>query len=119
MSNAILEELESKKHNYLFEQYVDSICLKGITNSYDPQQKVTLDKKYYEFCTELVTRLYEGQEDEADDLDYRLYDILGDDDFRLIARDVKLGIYNYGVDKQCRVPIRSLEEIKKELGITL
>lgn len=25
--------------------------------------------------------------------------------------------YNYGVDKQCRVPIRSLEEIKKELGI--
>lgn len=92
VSNTILEELESKKYNYVFEQYVDSICLKGITNSYDPQQKVTLDKKYYEFCTELVTRLYEGQEDEADDLDYRLYDILGDDDFRLIARDVKLGI---------------------------
>lgn len=86
VSNLMLEELENEKYNYLFEQYVDSICLKGITNSYDPQQKVTLDKKYHEFCTDLVARLYEN------DPDYRLYDILGDDDFRLIARNVKLGI---------------------------
>lgn len=25
--------------------------------------------------------------------------------------------FNYEVDKQCRVPVRSLEEVKKELGI--
>lgn len=92
VSNMILEELENEKYSYVFEQYIDSICLKGITNSYDPQQEVTLDKKYYEFCTELVMRLYEGKESEEDDPDYKLYDILGDDDFRLIARNVKLGI---------------------------
>lgn len=26
--------------------------------------------------------------------------------------------YNYGVDKQCRVPIRDIGQIKEELGIT-
>lgn len=26
--------------------------------------------------------------------------------------------YNYGLDKQCTIPIRSLEQIKAELGIT-
>lgn len=65
--------------------------MKGISNSYDPQHDVTLDQKYVNFCKELVHRLYQGNET-AQNVDFKIYDILGDDDFRLIARFVNLGI---------------------------
>lgn len=91
ISNFVLADLEQQKYNYLFDEDIDSICLKGITNSYDPFNKIALDHKYDMFCRKLVHRLYDGNEN-AKDVDYKIYDILGDDDFRLIARNVKLGI---------------------------
>lgn len=91
VSSIVLEELNEKTYAYLFHQSIDSICLKGISNSYDPQHEVTLDQKYVNFCNELVHRLYQGKEQETDTV-FKIYDILGDNDFRLIAKEVNLGI---------------------------
>jgi len=89
ISRTVLAELQDKRYGYVFEEEIYSICLKGIANSYDLQNKVTLDQKYNEFCHKLVDKLYEGQDEEQ--RDFKIYDILGDNDFRLIVRHVKLG----------------------------
>lgn len=89
VARTVLEELQDERYHCVFEEEIYSICLKGITNSYDLRNSVTLDQKYSEFCKKLVDKLYEGQGD--DEKDFKIYDILGDDDFRLIARHVKLG----------------------------
>lgn len=91
--NEVLDDICESKYPYLFQQYIDSICLKGITNSFDPSGEITLDQRYYEFCTKLIDKLYPSKEDDTPgkERDYRIYDILGDDDFRLIVRNVQLG----------------------------
>lgn len=89
VSRKVLAELRDKRYQYIFEEEISSICLKGITNSYDLQNGVTLDQKYNEYCERLMDKLYEEQEEEKKD--FRIYDILGDNDFRLVARYVKLG----------------------------
>lgn len=93
VSNRVLNAIDEEKYPDLFDQLVDSICLKGITNSFNPDRNITLDQRYYEFCDRLIDRLYPAEEKEKpeDDRAYRIYDILGDDDFRLIARKVNLG----------------------------
>ncbi|MCD8326062.1 MAG: hypothetical protein LUC90_05075 [Lachnospiraceae bacterium] len=73
----------------IYSERLPSICLKGIANTFDPYHNYTVDHKYYEFCDKLVTAIYGS--DEKQDADYKIYDILGDDDFRLIARNVSLG----------------------------
>lgn len=88
VSSVVLERLQEEKYTDIFTQDIYSICLKGITNSFDPKHKFSLDQKYYEFCDKLLNNLYGDQKADAD---YMIYDILGDDDFRLIARHVKLG----------------------------
>lgn len=91
----ILEEIGTvcQNYKYLYEENIDSICLKGISNNYHSNSKFTLDQKYYEFCRKLVERLYGESVHGPDgkDPDRKLYDILGDDDFRFIARNVSLG----------------------------
>lgn len=110
--NDVLETLEPSNHRELFQQVLPSICLKGVANSYDPLKKATLDKRYYDFSMQLVSciygipqdRLKEMQDEIIEDadakigdeaqqiqVDYKIYDILGDDDFRLIVRNVNLG----------------------------
>lgn len=93
VSNRVLNAIDEEKYPYLFSQLVDSISLKGITNSFNPDRNITLDQRYYEFCNRLIDRLYPAEEKEKpeDERAYRIYDILGDDDFRLIARKVNLG----------------------------
>lgn len=108
----ILEVLDSSNQRELFQQILPSICLKGVANSYDPFKNAALDKRYYNFSMQLVSRVYgisqeklrekqgkviEDTDAEADgkrreiQVDYKIYDILGDDDFRLIVRNVNLG----------------------------
>lgn len=107
----VLEELNEEKYGYLYGETIDSICLKGVTNSYNGGHNIRLDEKYMELCNDLVDALYgmpqivESQEKTAnapkkvldeqnkdnEKQDSFVYDILGDDDFRLIARNVKLG----------------------------
>lgn len=84
VSNKMLAELSEQNYPEIFEQEIASISLKGITNSTDKQ--IRLDCKYRDLCDRLIEQLY-GEHVE----DNRLYDILGDDDFRFIARKVKLG----------------------------
>lgn len=88
VSNKILNVIDQQNYPDIFAQEVDSICLKGITNSFNPGKNITLDQRYYEFCKKLIGKLYLEDQEERD---YRIYDILGDDDFRLIARKVNLG----------------------------
>lgn len=88
ISNKLLTVFSKNEYKDLYEEKISSICLKGVTNSFDPEQLFSLDRKYSHYCRRLVNALY-GQICEADD--HRLYDILGEDDFRLIARDVSLG----------------------------
>lgn len=93
IATKVLDEMSEDKYPYLYAQYVDSICLKGITNSFNPFKNVTLDQRYYEFCNDLIEKLYGKEEKDRSDeeKEYRIYDIMGDDDFRLIARHVNLG----------------------------
>lgn len=93
VADRVLNVIDEKKYPDLFEQSVDSISLKGITNSFNPDRNITLDQRYYEFCDRLIDRLYPAEEKEKPEEEraYRVYDILGDDDFRLIARKVNLG----------------------------
>lgn len=86
ISNKVLAELSEKKYPEVYRQIIDSISLKGITNSIDSGRSIALDRKYCELCTRLVEALYG-----TDVYDNELYDILGDDDFRFIARKVNLG----------------------------
>lgn len=98
----VLDNLWTEDYTYLFDEKIESICLKGITNSIrNSEYTLNLDEKYYDFCEKLAERLYanEGRKEvikcgeryiECGNKD-RLYDILGDDDFRYIARKVKLG----------------------------
>ncbi len=94
VSNKVLETIDESRYPDFFEQFVDSICLKGITNSFNPDRNITLDQRYYEFCNKLIERLYPKEEKEKpeEEREYRIYDIMGDDDFRLIARKVNLGM---------------------------
>lgn len=90
---SVLRELGEPKYGFLFKEQIASICLKGITNSYD-SASVALDRKYRTLCGKLVEQLYEEDELKEGILNSdarRLYDILGDNDFRLIARNVNLG----------------------------
>lgn len=87
VSNKVLEDIKNERFRETFDENIDSICLKGVTNSFCAEKKIALDRKYTEFCEKLVDKLYDG----GPKGDYKKYDILGDDDFRLIARDVKLG----------------------------
>lgn len=89
VSYKVLELLNETDYGDVYHERIKSICLKGIANSFNPTQEVTLDQKYNEFGEELAKRLYG---DEIEKADYKIYDILGDDDFRLIAREVKLGV---------------------------
>lgn len=93
VADRVLNVIDEEKYPDLFRQFVDSISLKGITNSFNPERNITLDQRYYEFCNKLIDKLYPAEEKEKPDEDraYRIYDILGDDDFRLIARKVNLG----------------------------
>lgn len=100
-----------KEYDLLNEQKIDSISLKGVTNSVrlNENTSYTLDQKYFSFCRSLVRELYRGVPKSKQD--YKIYDILGDNDFRLIARMVPLGnlirqlgkegmLSYYGVDTQ-------------------
>lgn len=89
VSYKVLNLLNETDYEDIYNEKIKSICLKGIANSFNPTQEVTLDQKYNEFGEEIVKRLYGNEKESAD---YKIYDILGDDDFRLIAREVKLGI---------------------------
>lgn len=100
VSNAVLQEFSEEKYSYLFNETIESICLKGIANSIrNPEHVLKLDEKYWDFCARLTEKLYgdkkqeenEACEDGTDADDYKTYDILGDNDFRYIARCVKLG----------------------------
>lgn len=86
-------QMQISKEEYvrLNEQSIDSISLKGVANSTKIQggASYTLDEKYISFCKKLTEELYEGVEQEKRDC--KIYDILGDDDFRLIVRAVPLG----------------------------
>lgn len=87
VSNRVLLELSRENYPDTWDEEIDSICLKGIANSYNIEKGVTLDQKYQQFCDRLIERLYPAERKD----DYKLYDILGDNDFRLIARHVQLG----------------------------
>ena len=87
VSGRVLNSIKDEKYNDLYGEIIDSISLKGIANSYNLIDGLTLDQKYLEFCELLVNELREGTEE----LDYKVYDILGDNDFRLIIRNISLG----------------------------
>lgn len=86
------EQISEMEYKELNSQQIDSISLKGVTNStkIPNEESYTLDAKYVGFCKQLVEKLYEDRTDEEEP-DYKIYDILGDNDFRLIARMVPLG----------------------------
>lgn len=106
--HTVLDNLKSGEYSYLFDERIDSICLKGITNSIR-QEEITrnLDHKYQDFCEKLAKKLYADEERResiydsdgkvVDENKDRTYDILGDEDFRFIARKVRLGalLYEY------------------------
>lgn len=87
VNTEVLERLGNGGYQDMYEEKIDSICLKGITNGYSYENKVSLEHKYIEFCSDLMSKLeYECVVPES-----VVYDILGDEDFRLIARNVSLG----------------------------
>lgn len=92
ISRARQMQLSEEEYSNLNKQKIDSISLKGVANSTKMRHGVSyaLDVKYIGFCKELVRELYQGEEGEGEP-DYKIYDILGDNDFRLIAREVPLG----------------------------
>lgn len=93
ISEARQKKIGEEDYKKLNEQEIDSISLKGVTNSVMPNETAfySLDIKYTSFCKRLVEALYQGKKSSGSDLDYKIYDILGDNDFRLIARMVPLG----------------------------
>ncbi|MDD6072039.1 MAG: hypothetical protein PUC12_14710 [Clostridiales bacterium] len=93
VNNEVLKNLNEDKYRYLSDEIIPSICLKGIVNSFETGSSIALDRKYRQFCDILIQRLY-GDDDPSkkieEDKNKVLYDILGDNDFRLIARNVPL-----------------------------
>lgn len=91
--NNVLDDIENDRYGYLFEQNLDSICLKGCINSFDTPIQYSLNNKYSDFCKKLIKRLYDGEDikEKENNGEFRIYDILGVDDFRLIARNINLG----------------------------
>ncbi len=87
VSNKVLDHFDEHKYLDIFNSFIDSICLKGVANSFLVSDNITLEKKYYEYSKRLVDKLFSGQKKG----EYKVYDILGEDDFRLIARHVSLG----------------------------
>lgn len=67
------------------DELIDSICLKGIANSVTGG---SLADKYRELCLQLDRFLFVDWEQSKHDS--HLYDILGDYDFRYIAREVSM-----------------------------
>lgn len=67
------------------DELIDSICLKGITNSVTAG---SLSDKYGDLCGRLDRFLF--MDEKQDEHDSQLYDILGDYDFRYIARKVPM-----------------------------
>lgn len=100
INHAVLESLSQDHYEYIFNETIESICLKGITNSISGYGD-RWDDKYYTFCEKLAESLYvEGEREERvvnneGEIEIktkdRIYDILGDNDFRYIAREVNLG----------------------------
>lgn len=88
VSQEVLAHIREEEYQYIYAEEIFSICLKGITNSYNSPPGIALDQKYHEFGNRLAAELYL---DEIKKKDYKIYDILGDDDFRFIARNVSLG----------------------------
>ncbi len=86
INSAVLKAINKEDYAGLYNESIDSICFKGIANSYGMENQISLDQKYYEFSRELVKKIYLDEEG-----DNKIYDILGDDDFRFIARNVSLG----------------------------
>lgn len=106
--SSVLKKLSPNNYSGLFQQILPSICLKGVANSYDPLGQVTLGQRYRDFCMRLVSWIYDVPKNELSgkqkkkivdpdangkeiEVDYKIYDILGDNDFRLIVRNVNLG----------------------------
>ena len=87
----VLSEIDLTRYDFLRKQYLDSICLKGIANSFNKEieNKISLDQKYHKYCDLLCEKL--NDPDDNKNFEYKIYDILGDNDFRLIARSVNLG----------------------------
>lgn len=85
---AVLDKMDEKSYKYLYQEKLDSISLKGIINSYKGNANITLEDKYTEFAGKLIEGLYsENPKSDA----WRMYEILGDNDFCLTAKDVSLG----------------------------
>ena len=101
ISEARQKKIDEEEYKRLNEQEIDSISLKGVTNSVMPDKATfySLDIKYTSFCKRLVEALYQGEISPESDPDYKIYDILGDNDFRLSARMVPLGnlIRQFGI----------------------
>ena len=90
ISIKVLGSFNETDYQDIYNETINSICLKGITNNYCKNPTITLDDKYRKFGCDLLTKIYAG-ETNKNSPDAKIYDILGDNDFRLIARDVKLG----------------------------
>ena len=58
----VLDNLWTEDYTYLFDEKIESICLKGITNSIrNSEYTLNLDEKYYDFCEKLAERLYANE----------------------------------------------------------
>lgn len=93
IAEARQQRINDDEYMQLNLQRIDSISLKGVTNSIKPDEGMaySLDQKYYNFCIRLVDELYKNDDNSEGKPDFKIYDILGDNDFRLIARMVPLG----------------------------
>ncbi len=89
VSKKVLNLFAQIEYEDIYNEKINSICLKGIANSSCKNADISLDTKYREFGKMLLEKIYKDEENK--DHDAKIYDILGDNDFRLIARDVKLG----------------------------
>ena len=87
INNEVLKKFNGEKYPLLYSQIVDSISLKGVTNSYNLSKEITLEKKYRELASELKSALCLDESNE----NVEIFDILGDDDFRFVAQNVNLG----------------------------
>lgn len=83
--HGLAEHTESFPVEGMKDELIDSISLKGIANSVTDGN---LSDKYRELCIQLDRFLFEDWEGRCHDS--YLYDIMGDYDFRYIAREVPL-----------------------------
>lgn len=85
-----IDEFTKDSSIFVSDEIIDSICLKGIANSYTQGD---LREKYQKLRCILEDTLFPDKTDPLDSnlsADSKLYDILGDYDFRYIARNVPL-----------------------------